>query len=433
MDTRNGTVETDKRVVIVGGGFVGLNCAQILGGLKGVRVTVIDRRNHHLFQPLLYQVAMAGLTPANIATPIRALLSEHANIQTIQAVVTGVDLEARKVHTSAGEYDYHYLVVGAGAKHSYFGNERWEEFAPGLKTLSQATEIRNRVLQAFEDAETCADRERQRQLLTFVVVGGGPTGVELAGALGEMTRYTLTREFRNIDSRQTRIILVEGGPRILPSFTLEHSAKATRVLEKLGVQVWTNSPVTDIDAAGVTMGGESIKAATVLWAAGVRASSLGTKMGAEVDRAGRVVVQPDLTLPGHPEVFVGGDMAHVELPGGRQVPGMAPGALQMGRYIGKTIRKELAGAPRKPFQYWDKGQMATIGRTQAVLESGGLQMSGMLAWLAWVVIHIYYLVSLRNRVFVLFSWLWSWLKFARGSRLIIKKEWRFWGPGEDSH
>ncbi len=421
----------EKRIMIIGGGFVGLNCANILGNVDGVRITVLDRRNHHLFQPLLYQVAMAGLTPANIAAPIRALLADYANVQTLQAVVTGIDLEARKVLTSAGEHPYDYLVVGAGAKHSYFGNEHWEEFAPGLKTLSQATEIRNRVLQAFEDAETCTDRDRRRQLLTFVVVGGGPTGVELAGALGEMTRFTLTRQFRNIDSRQTRIILVEGGPRILANFTPEHSAKATRVLEQLGVQVWTNASVTHVDAQGVVMGSESIKAATVLWAAGVRASSLGAKMGVELDRAGRVMVQPDLTIPGHPEVFVGGDMAHVEMSDGRLVPGMAPGALQMGRYIGKTILKELAGAPRKPFQYWDKGQMATIGRTQAVLESGRLRMSGVLAWFAWVVIHIYYLVSLRNRVFVLFSWLWSWLKFARGSRLIIKKEWRFWGPGEE--
>lgn len=423
-------MENDKHVVIVGAGFVGLNCAKRLGDAPGIRVTVLDRRNHHLFQPLLYQVAMAGLGPSNIAAPIRALLSEYANIRTLQAVVSDIDLAHRKVVTSAGAFGYDYLVLGAGAKHSYFGNEHWEEFAPGLKTLSQATEIRNRVLQSFEDAETCTDPERQRQLLTFVVVGGGPTGVELAGALGEMTRYTLSREFRNIDSRQTRILLIEGGPRILSSFTPEHSARATRVLEKLGVQVWTNSIVTNVTADGVQMGGEFIKAATVLWGAGVRASSLGAKLGVELDRAGRVVVQPDLSLAGHPEVFVGGDMAHVEQAGGKLVPGMAPGALQMGRYIGKLIRREIAGAARTPFKYWDKGQMATIGRSQAVLESGRLHMSGLLAWLAWVVIHIYYLVSLRNRTFVLFSWLWSWLNFSRGSRLIIKKEWRFWGPGE---
>lgn len=419
-----------KHVVIVGAGFVGLNCAKLLGDAKGIRVTVLDRRNHHLFQPLLYQVAMAGLGPSNIAAPIRAILSDFSNVHTLQAVVHSIDLDGRKVSSGAGEFAYDYLVVGTGAKHSYFGNEHWEEFAPGLKTLSQATEIRNRILQAFEDAETCRDTERRRQLLTFVVVGGGPTGVELAGALGEMTRYTLTREFRNIDSRLTRIILIEGGPRILANFTPEHSARATRVLERLGVQVWTNSPVTDVTSEGVAVGGEFIKAATVMWAAGVRASSLGAKMGVPIDRSGRVMVQPDLSVPGHPEVFVGGDLAHVEMGDGRLVPGMAPGALQMGRHIGKLILREVAGKPRTPFHYWDKGQMATIGRSQAVLESGRLQLSGLLAWLAWVVIHIYYLVGLRNRTFVLFSWLWSWLNFSRGSRLILKKEWRFWGPGE---
>lgn len=425
-------MDDGKHVVVVGAGFVGLNCARSLGNARGIRVTVLDRRNHHLFQPLLYQVAMAGLGPANIAAPIRSLLSEFPNVRTLQAVVEGFDLPGRKVSTSAGEFAYDVLVLGAGAKHSYFGNEHWEPFAPGLKTLSQATEIRNRVLQAFEDAETCMDKERRRKLLTFVVVGGGPTGVELAGALGEMTRFTLSREFRNIDSRQTRIILVEGGPRILANFTPEHSAKATRVLEKLGVQVWTNSAVTNVNADGVAVGKEFVEAATVLWGAGVRASSLGAKLGVELDRAGRVVVLPDLSIAGHPEVFVAGDMAHVEQADGKLVPGMAPAALQMGRYLARLIVDETAGKPRRPFRYWDKGQMATIGRTQAVLESGKLQLSGFLAWLAWVVIHIYYLTGLRNRTFVLFSWLWSWLNFSRGSRLIIKKEWRFWGTSESA-
>lgn len=425
-------MDDGKHVVVVGAGFVGLNCAKALGNTDGIRVTVLDRRNHHLFQPLLYQVAMAGLGPANIAAPIRSLLSEFPNIQTLQAVVDGFDLPERKVRTSAGEFSYDYLVLGAGAKHSYFGNEHWEPFAPGLKTLSQATEIRNRVLQAFEDAETCTDKDRRRKLLTFVVVGGGPTGVELAGALGEMTRFTLSREFRNIDSRQTRIVLVEGGPRILANFTPEHSAKATRVLEKLGVQVWTNAAVTDVNAEGVAVGKEFLEAATVLWGAGVRASSLGAKLGVDLDRAGRVVVLPDLSIPGHPEVFVAGDMAHVEQANGKLVPGMAPAALQMGRFVAKVIKDEVSGRPRTPFHYWDKGQMATIGRTQAVLESGKLQLSGILAWLAWVVIHIYYLTGLRNRTFVLFTWLWSWLNFSRGSRLIIKKEWRFWGLSDST-
>lgn len=415
-----------KHVVIIGAGFVGLNCAKELGNVPGIQVTILDRRNHHLFQPLLYQVAMAGLSPADIAAPIRSILRSYQNIETLQTVVTSIDVEKNTVTCDAGEFAYDYLVVGAGAKHSYFGKEIWEEYAPGLKTLSQATEIRSRVLLAFEDAEKCRDPERRRQLLTFVIVGGGPTGVELAGAMGEMTRYTLTKEFRNIDSRQTRIILIEGGPRILPSFSVKHSAQATRVLEKLGVQVWTNCRVTDVNAEGVAAGTEFIRAGTVMWAAGVRANSLAEKSGWEVDRAGRAIVQADLSIPGHPNVFVAGDMAHVLDQKGNLVPGMAPGALQQGRYLGKLICAELHGKPRKAFQYWDKGQMATIGRSQAVLESGPLHLSGFPAWIAWLVIHIYYLTGLRNRFFVVLSWMWSYLHFNRGARLIVRKEWKFW-------
>ena len=418
----------DKHVVIVGGGFAGLNCAKGLGNAAGIRVTVLDRRNHHLFQPLLYQVAMAGLSPAEIAAPIRSLLSEFANIETLQTVVTGFDLENRRVLCDAGDIEYDYLVVGAGAKHSYFGNERWEKFAPGLKTLSQATEIRSRVLLAFENAEKCRDPDLQKHFLTFVVVGGGPTGVELAGALGEMTRFTLAKEYRHIDFANVRILLVEGAPRLLAAFTPAHSAKAAKVLERLGVQVRTGIHVTDITADGVSIGAEFIPAKTVLWAAGVHASSLGAKLGGALDKAGRVAVEPDLSLAGHPEVFAAGDMAQVKKKDGSPVPGMAPVALQEGKYLARLLEGELKGIPRKPFRYLDKGQMATIGRSQAVLESGWLQMSGFPAWLTWVVIHIFYLTGLRNRVFVVFSWAWSWLNFNSGARLIIRKDWRFWGP-----
>lgn len=415
-----------KHVVIVGAGFVGLNCAKALGNVEGVRVTVLDRRNHHLFQPLLYQVAMAGLSPAEIAAPIRSILAPYRNVETLMTVVSAIDADRKIVTCDCGEIAYDYLVVGAGAKHSYFGNERWEPFAPGLKTLSQATEIRSRVLTAFEEAEKTKDAERRRQLLTFVIVGGGPTGVELAGAMGEMTRYTLTKEFRNIDSRQTRVVLIEGGSRILAAFSPEHSAKATRTLEKLGVQVWTNCQVTDVTEDGVRAGNEFLRASNVMWAAGVRANSLAAKAGWKVDRAGRAIVESDLSVAGYPHTFVAGDMASVKDKKGNPVPGMAPGALQMGRYLGKLICNELNGKPRKPFQYWDKGMMATIGRSQAVLESNGIKMSGFSAWIAWLVIHIYYLTGLRNRLFVVMSWTWSYMKFRRGARLIVRKDWQFW-------
>jgi len=282
------------------------------------------------------------------------------------------------------------------------------------------------VLTAFEEAEKSRSPERRRQLLTFIIVGGGPTGVELAGAMGEMTRYTLTREFRNIDSRQTRIILLEAGQRILPVFSAEHSARATRTLEKLGVQVWTNSPVTEVTSEGVRAGSDFIQASTVMWAAGVRASSLATKAGWKVDRAGRALVEPDLSLPGYPHTFVAGDMALVLDGKGKPVPGMAPAALQMGRYLGRLIVDEVAGRPRRPFRYWDKGMMATIGRSQAVLESNGVHLSGFLAWIAWLAVHIYYLIGFRNRLLVLLQWSWSYMSFARGARLIVRRDWQFW-------
>lgn len=414
-----------KSVVIVGGGFAGLNAAKALRNVREAEVTLIDRRNHHLFQPLLYQVAMAGLSPADIATPIRSLLASQKNARVLQGEVTGLDLAGNKVQTSFGELPFDYLILACGSRHSYFGHNEWEEYAPGLKTIEQATEIRRRVLLAFEKAERSADKHERKSELTFVVVGGGPTGVELAGAIGEMTRFTLVRDFRNIDASLARIILVEAGPRILPMFSVEQAGKATRYLESLGVQVWVNSAVTKVDAEGVQVGDERIDAATVLWAAGVEASAVGKMTGAETDRSGRVVVQNDLSLPEHPCVFVAGDMAAAKDKTGKALPGTAPVALQQGRYLGKLIREELAGRPRLPFHFVDKGQMATIGRSRAIVEVGNWHLAGRFAWLIWLVVHIYYLTGFRNRLFVVLQWAWSYLTFRRGARLIVDKEWQF--------
>lgn len=419
------SVKKAKRVVVVGGGFAGVNCAHRLGNRRGIEVLLVDRRNHHLFQPLLYQVAMAGLSPAQIATPIRTLLRRYQNVEVLQAEATRVDVERRVLHTTRGDHEYDYLVLGAGAQHAYFGNETWEPFAPGLKTLEQATEIRRRVLDAFERAETEADPALRRACLTFVVVGGGPTGVELAGAIGEMSRFTLARDFRNIDPTITRVILIEAGDRILPSFSPELASRATRDLERLGVQVWTESRVTRVDSDGVEVGQERITARTVLWAAGVQASSIGRSLGAELDRTGRVSVEADLSLANHPEIFVAGDQARFVPKGANQaLPGVATVALQQGRHIARNIVREIAGKRRESFHYFDKGQLATIGRSRAVLQSGRLHMTGFLAWWAWLVVHIYYLSGFQNRLLVLIQWAWSFVTFGRGARLIIEKQWR---------
>lgn len=411
------------RVVIVGGGFAGLAAAKGFRGAHDVAVTLIDRRNHHLFQPLLYQVAMAGLSPAEIAAPIRGILSRQRNVRVLQGAVQSVDFDQQCVAADFGSVDYDYLILACGASHSYFGKPEWEECAPGLKTLEQATEIRRRVLTAFEQAENEASSERQKQLLTFVVIGGGPTGVELAGAIGEMSRFTLARDFRRIDASLARIILIEGGPRILPMFSPDLSGRATRDLEHLGVQVWTSSIVTDVDEHGVAVGDERIQAATVLWAAGVKASPLGQALNLPTDRAGRIIVQPDLSLEKDPRVFVAGDQAHVEQ-SGQLLPGVAPVAMQQGRYLAASIRRDIQGKPRRPFRYLDKGQMATIGRSRAITETGRWKLSGFMAWVVWLIVHIYYLTGFRNRLFVVLSWAWSHLTYRRGARLIVEKEWR---------
>lgn len=412
-------------MVIVGAGFAGLNAAKTLGKSKDVQIMVIDRRNHHLFQPLLYQVAMAGLSPADIAAPIRTLLNDFKNISVIQGEVSEVDYHSKRVLGDFGEAEYDYLILACGATHSYFGNEHWEPFAPGLKSLEQATEIRRRVLKAFESAERERVPSKQKQLLSFVIVGGGPTGVELAGAIGEMSRYTLARDFRNIDPKGTRIILVEASDRILPMFEKKMAQRAVRDLESLGVQVWTNSMVTDVNEEGVTVGEEIIRAKTVLWAAGVQAAQLNQTLDQELDRAGRVKVGEDLSLKGFPEIFVLGDQAHTQDAQGKPLPGVAPVAMQQGRYAGKLILDEMKGKPRKPFKYTDKGTMATIGRSRAIVESGPLRVSGWFAWLMWLVVHIYYLSGFRNRVFVLMQWAWSYMTFKRGARLIVGKRWQY--------
>jgi NADH:ubiquinone reductase (H+-translocating) len=412
-----------KRVVIVGAGFAGLNAAKGLARAD-VEVTVIDRENHHLFQPLLYQVAMAALSPADIAVPIRSLLAKQRNVRVIKANVLGVDVAHRHVRTDSGEFTYDYVLLASGAQHAYFGRPEWEPNAPGLKTLPQATEIRRRVLDAFESAERETVAEARRRYLTFVVVGGGPTGVELAGAIGEMSRYTLTRDFRSIDPRQTRVILVEAGARILPAFDEQLAARAMRDLESLGVQVWTAARVTNITEQGVTIGNEQVAAATVLWAAGVRASEIGKTLGVPMDEAGRVIVGADLTVAAHPEVFVAGDLAKCLDQEGKPLPGIAAVAVQQGSYFAQTLKDELHGRSRKPFHYRDKGKMATIGRSRAICEFGSLRLSGRFAWWFWLIVHIYYLSGFRNRLSVLVQWAWSYMTFGRGARLIVGKEWQ---------
>jgi NADH:ubiquinone reductase (H+-translocating) len=422
--TRSHRMKSLKRVVIVGGGFAGLNAARGLRRISEVEVTLLDRRNHHLFQPLLYQVAMAGLSPADIAAPLRSLLSNQSNTRVLQAEVTGVDLEQQRVLSDCGEFPYDYLLLACGASHSYFDHDEWEQHAPGLKTIEQATEIRRRVLTAFEEAERIHDKQEQKRLLTFVVVGGGPTGVELAGAIGEMSRYTLAKDFRRIDATLARVFLIEAAPRILAAFPPKLANRAMRDLEDLGVQVWTSSIVTRIDEHGIEVGDERLRAGTVLWAAGVKASPLGARLGTETDRQGRLLVEPDLSLKGHSNVFVAGDLAHCGDGQGRPLPGLAPVAMQQGRYFARLVAGELAGRSRQPFRYVDKGQMATIGRSRAIANVRRMQLSGFMAWVAWLLVHIFYLTGFRNRLFVVLSWGWSYLSFRKGARLIVEKEWR---------
>lgn len=418
-----------SRVVVIGAGFAGLNAAKQLARDKRVHVTLIDRKNHHLFQPLLYQVSMAELGTSDIAAPIRGFFRGQTNVDVLLADVTQVDVDARCVTTSAGIIEYDYLLLAPGSRHSYYGHDEWESFAPGLKTLGQATEIRRRVLLAFEDAECSASPELRDEYLTFVIVGGGPTGVELAGAIAELARLTLRRDFKRIDPRKARVILLEGGKTILAGFDARLVGHAMRDLESLGVEVRLGRMVSDINSRGVQAGDEWIPSRTVLWAAGVTPSPLGRQLGAPTDRSGRVVVNPDLSIAQRPNVFVAGDLAHFEVDG-EPLPGVAGVALQQGKFIGKLIRRELDGKSRRPFRYRDRGSMATIGHNKAIAQMGRLRLKGYLAWVAWVFVHIYYLSGFRNRVFVMLQWAWAYFSHRRSSRVIIDKEWRFYPPPE---
>jgi NADH dehydrogenase len=404
------------RVVIVGGGFGGLNAARALNRAP-VRVTLIDRRNHHLFQPLLYQVAMAGLSPSDIAMPIRRILRHQKNAEVLLAEATAIDLAAKTITLDKGSARYDYLIVATGARHSYFGHEEWTANAPGLKSIGDALEIRRRVLSAFEEAEREPDPAKRHAWLTFVIVGAGPTGVELSGALCEIARHALARDFRHIDPTQAQVILLEGSPRVLPPYTPELSEKARQQLVKLGVDVRTDKVVTSIDADGVNIGDERIETHTVLWAAGVMASRLGKALDVPVDRAGRVIVGPDLSIPGHPEVFVIGDLASLTIDG-KPVPGVAPAAMQEGKHTARNILRAIRGEPLLAFRYHDKGSLATIGRSAAVADLGKIKLSGVPAWLAWLFIHILFLIGFRNRVLVLIQWAWSFFSYDRGARLI---------------
>jgi NADH dehydrogenase len=409
-------------IVIVGAGFGGLSAANALSGAD-VDVTVIDRRNYHLFQPLLYQVATAGLSPAQIASPIRAILRRANNVQVLLGRVIGVDKERKTVTLEDRSVSYDTLVLATGARHAYFGHDEWESVAPGLKKIDDATAIRRRILTAFERAEATDDHEARRRLLTFVVIGGGPTGVEMAGAIAELARVALRHDFRNIDPAEAGIVLVEAGPRVLAAFPPMLSAAAQRALERLGIEVRLGTPVTCCDEHGVTIGEAHLPAATIVWAAGVAASSAGRWLGVERDRVGRVMVGPDLTLPGHPEIFCIGDTAHALGADGKPLPGLAPVAKQEGAYVARVLRARLAGkqAPG-PFRYRDFGTMATIGRRAAVADFGWLKLDGTLAWLLWGVVHISFLIGFRNRLVVLLDWLWSYVTFQSGARLIT-------GPG----
>ncbi|MFO1076212.1 MAG: NAD(P)/FAD-dependent oxidoreductase [Planctomycetota bacterium] len=408
-------------VVIVGGGFAGLAAARALRRAP-VRITIADRRNHHLFQPLLYQVATAALNPGDIAYPIRSVLRSQQNARTILARVDGIDLASRTVQLVDGRLEFDYLIVAAGATHSYFGKDDWEAWAPGLKTIEDALEVRRRVLSAFEAAERLSDPAQLSATLTFVVIGGGPTGVELAGALSEIGRLTVARDFRSFDPRTLRVVLVEGNERLLPPYDPRSSAAAKEQLASLGVEVRNGIHVTRVDASGVWLGDDHIAARTVLWAAGVAASPLARSLGVPLDRAGRVLVQPDLSVPDHPHVFVVGDLMHLEQDG-KPVPGVAPAAIQSGRAAAKNVAARVAGRATAPFRYRDKGSLATIGRAKAVGEIGRLRFRGFFAWWVWWLVHIAYLIGFRNRISVMIGWAWQYFAFSRGARLITGRAW----------
>ncbi|HXX71808.1 MAG TPA: NAD(P)/FAD-dependent oxidoreductase [Candidatus Acidoferrum sp.] len=416
------------RVVIIGGGFGGLSAARRLKYVP-VDVTLIDRSNYHLFQPLLYQVATGALSPANIASPLRTILKRQRNARVLLAEATGIDAGNRRVVLSDGVIEYDTLIVATGSSHQYFGHDEWEQFAPGLKTVEDATDMRRRILLAFETAEREPDPEKVRALLTFVIVGGGPTGAELAGALGEIANDTLRHDFRKIDPSQAQIVLVEGTDRVLPSYPPTLSAAAQRMLERLGVTVRTSHFVTGVGPTSVRVRegerSETIPTHTILWAAGVLASPLGHSLfresGAPLDKSGRVIVEPDCTVPGRPEIFVIGDLANFSHQTGEPLPGMAQPAIQQGHYVASVVEKRLRGEKGKPFHYWDKGNLATLGRGAAVAALNGLQLSGFPAWLIWIFVHLLYIVEFQNRLLVFIQWGWFYFTYDRSARLITGK------------
>lgn len=406
-------------VVIIGGGFGGLSAAKELDGAP-VHVTLIDRSNHHLFQPLLYQVATAGLSPADIAEPIRRVLRYQKNVTVILDEVTAIHPETREIVTRDLIFHYDYLIVAAGARHSYFGHTEWEEIAPGLKTVEDATEIRRRVLSAFEVAEKSCTEPERNAALTFVVVGGGPTGVEMAGAISELARFSLRKDFRRINPTQAHIILIEAGPRLLPSFSHQMSEDAQQQLKRLHVDVRLNSRVMRLSEGEVHINGEIIQTRTIIWAAGNAASPLAGMLGAKTDRAGRVAVLPDLTIPGHPEIQAIGDMAFTTYDDGKPVPGVSPAAMQAGRHAARNILRQINNEPPLKWEYFDKGSMATIGRNAAVCEIGKLKFDGFPAWFVWAFVHLYFLIGFRNRLAVFLQWIWAYFTYTKGARLIAR-------------
>jgi len=408
------------RVVIVGAGFGGLETTHRLAAAP-VEITLVDRRNHHLFQPLLYQVATASLATSEIAWPIRYLLNNRPEVTTLFATVSGIDAAGHRVLLEdGGELPYDTLVLATGVRHAYFGHDEWEPFAPGLKTLEDATTLRRRILVAFERAERETDPKRREALLTFAIVGAGPTGVELAGTIAELAQFTLPKDFRNIDTRKARVVLIEAGPRVLAGFADELSAYAQASLAKIGVEVVLGHAVTDCNGDGVVYGGKTLEAKTIIWAAGVRASPAAEWLGAPADRAGRLQVQPDLTVPGHPEIFAIGDTVTIAAWNGEPVPGIAPAAKQEGRYVAETIKARLAGRKLGPFHYKHAGSLAQIGRRLAVIDFGSIKLRGAIAWWIWGIAHIYFLIGLRHRLSVALSWLWIYLRDQRAARLITQ-------------
>ncbi|MCC6278532.1 MAG: NAD(P)/FAD-dependent oxidoreductase [Oligoflexia bacterium] len=422
-----------KSVAIIGAGFGGLTAAKILANSKHLDVHIFDRRNHHLFQPLLYQVAMAGLNPSDVAIPIRRLFNRSASIDIVMAEVESVDIVNSKIKFDDAWKNFDYIIIACGTKHSYFGRNEWEVMAPGLKNIEQATEIRRRILTAFELAEKETNKASQESFLSFAIIGGGPTGVELAGAIAEMAKCTLSDDYKKANLRLTKVFLIESGPRILPTFPERLSKMAKKELEDVGVTVLEKSHASDLSLEGLKANQEWINCKTIIWAAGVRPVTLAENISSEKDKQGRLNVLHDLSLPTNKNIFAVGDVAAFKTNEGQPLPGIAPVAVQQGRFVAKQILNDIDSKPRGHFKYWDKGMMATIGRSRAVVVSGKLQLSGFLAWLAWVFVHVIYLMRFKNRVFVFFQWVWGYFSFGHGARLITHKTWRFYSANKISY